>query len=364
MKKIVSLYFLLVCTTLLSQWKYPSAPKIPNDIVITYAVQYDRVLTDKEKASNRFMQSIVVAFNNDYLLEKTFTNTLGSERILYVDYKKNRMYAGINYKGKKSLVYQNLKAGKTVTNLIPGEKINLLNTSCDVYEKPTSSKKILTTKAFGIRYSKKFNCEGFLLQYMGKDKYLGSYTVTATKIDHVKLPENVFSLDGYSIRSKEEQKAYSKALKERKASQKISESEKLGLEAPAFSVRSINGKKFKSKNLKGKVIVVNFWFIKCNPCIKEMPELNNLKHEFAGKNVEFLAFALDEEYKIANFLKKHPFDYDIIEESRYIAQKFGVKSYPTNIIIDQDGKIEYYKSAYNSRIYNAMKYKIEKLLKQ
>ncbi|MGJ8743120.1 peroxiredoxin family protein [Polaribacter sp.] len=349
-----------------SQWKYPNADKIVEDVVITYKVEYDEPLTEEQKKSIRFQKGIIVYFNNDMLVEKTFTGKTGYTKMLIIDYNKGVYYSGNSYKTYKNLIVKDLITGNKDTKLESGIKENLLDISCDVYTKSTSTKKILTTKKFGIRYSKNYKCEGLLLKYMGRDISLGSYTVTATRIESLKLPKKLFSLNTYVIKTSEEQKRYNaekkKEYDERKAQRKQLESEKIDTKAPNFYVRSIKNKKFKSKDLKDKIIVLNFWYTGCPPCKKEIPQLNKLKDEFKDKDVEFIAFALDQEYKIAEFLKSNPFNYDIVEDASWEADEFEIKAYPTNIIIDKDGKISYFKSSYRSDIYESMSYKIHKLL--
>ena len=70
MKKSITFWLFFVCTGIFSQLRYPTTTKIINDVVITYKVTYDRDLTEKEKKTTRFKKMIVVAFNNDALLEK------------------------------------------------------------------------------------------------------------------------------------------------------------------------------------------------------------------------------------------------------------------------------------------------------
>lgn len=54
------------------------------------------------------------------------------------------------------------------------------------------------------------------------------------------------------------------------------ESELVDTVAPPFSVTDINGNEYSLESLKGKIIVLNFWFVECKPCVQEMPELNEL----------------------------------------------------------------------------------------
>src|SRR6185312_613814 len=55
---------------------------------------------------------------------------------------------------------------------------------------------------------------------------------------------------------------------------------KIGSEAPDFTVADLNGKMYKLSDLKGKTVVLNFWFTTCAPCVTEMPELNRLIEKY------------------------------------------------------------------------------------
>ena len=63
--------------------------------------------------------------------------------------------------------------------------------------------------------------------------------------------------------------------------------------APAFSLTSLEGEKFELAALRGKVVVLNFWFTGCAPCVAEFGELNSLVHKFKNKGVVFIAPTLD-----------------------------------------------------------------------
>ena len=117
--------------------------------------------------------------------------------------------------------------------------------------------------------------------------------------------------------------------------------ESMRKEAKPFSVTDLQGNKFSLKELRGKIIVMNFWFIGCKPCIMEMPELNKLVEKYKGKNVIFLGFAMDEEAQLTNFLKKREFLYNIIPNSEDVVNAYKVQSFPTHIIVDGNSKIAY-----------------------
>lgn len=338
---------------------------IKDDVIITYEVVYERQLSDKLKKHPYYKNEIIVAFNSSMLLEKSISNRFDYQMSMLLDYDKEKVYSQTITTSKNAIV-SDFGNPKKQVNLKVGETKEILGFPCQVYITKVKGKtvEILTTKKIGLRYIKHFNAEGFLLKYTATNKYLGPFTVTAKKISYTKLPEKTYSLDGFTIKTKDEYKTYITERKEKSNKTREETSEKIGEVSPKYSVRSIYGKKFKSKDLLGKVVVLNFWYTTCGPCKKEIPQLNALKEKFKGKEVAFIAIALDQEYKIAKFLKQNPFKYNIVEDGRWIAEKFDVKLYPTNIIIDKKGNFQFYKIGYKSDITEAMEYTVEKYLNE
>ncbi len=140
-------------------------------------------------------------------------------------------------------------------------------------------------------------------------------------------------------------------------------SELIGKEAIAFEVKDIFGNKYSLKDLKNKVIVMNFWFVECKPCVLEIPELNKLVDKYKEMGVVFIGFALNDKSKIEGFLKTNIFKYNLISESREIAELHQVTSYPTHIIIDKNSIISYVTSGYGSTTIEDIYKAIDSLLK-
>ena len=140
-------------------------------------------------------------------------------------------------------------------------------------------------------------------------------------------------------------------------------SELIGSEAFPFSVKDIYGNKYSLEKLKGKVIVINFWFVECKPCVMEIPELNDLVEKYKGKEVVFLGFATNEKTKIVSFLKTKTFKYKIIAEGSKVAGLYNVNSYPTHIIIYANSVISYYITGLGPTTVNDLDKTIESLLK-
>ncbi len=118
-----------------------------------------------------------------------------------------------------------------------------------------------------------------------------------------------------------------------------------GMPAPALSVTDIHGRKFGSAELAGKVVVLNFWFIGCPPCMAEIPHLNKLREQYASRDdIVFLALTHDDRESVKKFLARKPFNYVIGAESQAIQERFVFAGFPKNIVVGRDGRIVYWRS--------------------
>jgi peroxiredoxin len=136
----------------------------------------------------------------------------------------------------------------------------------------------------------------------------------------------------------------------------------VGREATPFSVKDIKGNNYSLGQLKGKVVVVNFWFVECLPCRIEIPELNKLVDEYKGKDVVFLGLATNDRSKLEEFLKKYEFKYAIVPDSVGIAREYGVAAFPAHMVIGRDSRITYFAAGYMPTAVSTLKGEIDKLL--
>ena len=120
------------------------------------------------------------------------------------------------------------------------------------------------------------------------------------------------------------------------------ESFKEGEKISFDKMKDINGVKYDLKNNRSKVVVLNFWFINCPPCKREIPELNDLVAKYKNnEDILFIAIALDDATDLKKFLQTMPFSYNIVDDGRFYATKYGVNAYPTHVVIDKDNVIKF-----------------------
>lgn len=129
-----------------------------------------------------------------------------------------------------------------------------------------------------------------------------------------------------------------------------------------FSAKDINGNRIDLKKLKGKIVVLNFWFINCPPCRKEIPELNEIANDYKDStNIVFLGIANDYKSELREFLKDNPFGYTIIDDGRYIADQYRIRSFPTNVILDKDRRVYFNSSGFSTALATWLRKSIEEL---
>lgn len=93
--------------------------------------------------------------------------------------------------------------------------------------------------------------------------------------------------------------------------------------------------------LKGKLVVLEFWDTACGPCIRAIPHLNDLVEQFQGKPVVFLSISDDNPDRLQQFLRKRPIKSWLALDAPFgpTRDAFGVTGIPTTFLIDPKGKI-------------------------
>ena len=110
--------------------------------------------------------------------------------------------------------------------------------------------------------------------------------------------------------------------------------------APAFDVEDLEGNRYTLAGLKGKVVVLRFWFKACGACRSERGALDRVVTRYQGnEDVVFLAPALDKAPSLKAYLRQSPMRYAVVPDAEELAEAFGVIGYPTHVIIDRQGNI-------------------------
>ncbi len=104
---------------------------------------------------------------------------------------------------------------------------------------------------------------------------------------------------------------------------------------------TIDGKPTRLSDLRGKVVLLNFWATWCQPCVDEAPSLDALQKEIAPLGGTVLGISVDDDQSAyRQFLKTHNIDFPTYRDpSKQIPLSYGTKMYPETYVIDRDGRI-------------------------
>lgn len=114
-----------------------------------------------------------------------------------------------------------------------------------------------------------------------------------------------------------------------------------GQKFPDFNFIDLIGNEYNKSITDGKIVVLKCWFIRCVPCIEEMPALNDLKKQYENReDIIFLSLAFDSKDELKNFLLKHKFNYPVVpDQKEYITKKLNVSMFPTHFLLNKNGFI-------------------------
>lgn len=121
---------------------------------------------------------------------------------------------------------------------------------------------------------------------------------------------------------------------------------KYGTDYPAFTVVTLNGDTITEKQLTGKVTLINLWFEYCAPCIAEIPALNELYLKYKNHpDFQLISFAREDTEDAERCVGKFSIQYPVCPVTSEESYRLNMNSsFPTNIIIDTQGKITFIKS--------------------
>jgi len=115
--------------------------------------------------------------------------------------------------------------------------------------------------------------------------------------------------------------------------------------APDFALKDLNGGICRLAELRGKIVVLNFFATWCAPCRQEIPNFVRLYERFRDKGLEIIGVSLDQEGEavLRPFVKHYGITYPIVLGTRKVVLDYGgIKGIPTTLLIDHNGTITNY----------------------
>lgn len=144
---------------------------------------------------------------------------------------------------------------------------------------------------------------------------------------------------------------------------------KTGDKAPDFTVTMLNGKRYTLSQLKGKVVLLNFWATWCPPCMREFAAIPEkiIKPLDENKNFVFLPISRGEKKEAVSAkmkqLKNRGIDFNVgLDPDKKIYSKYAKMFIPRNFLIDQNGNVVYYSVGYSPKEMSDLVAKIHQLL--
>ena len=118
----------------------------------------------------------------------------------------------------------------------------------------------------------------------------------------------------------------------------------IGKQLLPFTAESLNGDTISNKELEGKIIIINFWFEGCAPCVAEFDALKSIYNKFCNNSrFQFISFTKDYPEYVSNVVKKYNLPFPIYPiGGKCYKLNFG-SGFPTTFILDEKSRVIYCK---------------------
>jgi peroxiredoxin len=136
--------------------------------------------------------------------------------------------------------------------------------------------------------------------------------------------------------------------------------------APDFTLRSADGRNVRLDELRGQVVLVNFWATWCGPCREEMPRLNVLYEKYRKSGFVLLGVNVDDDPKtaLATAAKLNVSFPVLLDTDKKVSKLYDLNTMPSTIVIDRDGKMRFLHRGYRAGTEGDYEQQIRGLLKE
>lgn len=114
-----------------------------------------------------------------------------------------------------------------------------------------------------------------------------------------------------------------------------------GTLAPDFTLPRMSGQEVRLSDLRGRVVLVNFWASWCKPCEEEMPAMERLYEQLAPEGLELLAVSVDDSREaVEKFREGRDLSFPILlDPERRVSRLYQTFRYPETLLVDRDGMV-------------------------
>jgi peroxiredoxin len=112
------------------------------------------------------------------------------------------------------------------------------------------------------------------------------------------------------------------------------------IEKADFTLKDLHGKKFTLSELRGKIVLVNFWATWCPPCRLEMPDLDAIYTHFQSQGLVVLSLSDEDAFKVNSFVIQGGYHPPVLlDTGGKVAKEFHVDGIPQSFVFDREGKL-------------------------
>lgn len=114
----------------------------------------------------------------------------------------------------------------------------------------------------------------------------------------------------------------------------------VGTKIPDIVLTTLKGKTYDLSKMQGEIVLLNFWFAACKPCITEISSLNELQDKYKSKKFVILSVGTDKKEVAQKVVDERKMRYAVVADRKDVAKQLEVSTYPTSFLIDQKGIIQ------------------------
>jgi thiol-disulfide isomerase/thioredoxin len=142
----------------------------------------------------------------------------------------------------------------------------------------------------------------------------------------------------------------------------VKQADLLGKPSALWETKDLEGKSHALNEYRGKVVILDFWYRGCGWCIRAMPQVKQLADDFRNQPVAVLGMNTDRNEEDAKFVvEKMSLTYPTLKATG-LPEKYGVRGFPTLVIIDQEGKVHDFHVGYSPTLHDEVSQVIKELL--
>ena len=136
----------------------------------------------------------------------------------------------------------------------------------------------------------------------------------------------------------------------------------IGQPAPSFKLPDLNGDEISLEELRGKIVLLDFWASWCAPCRMTMPVVEGLSREYENDMVLLAVNMGEAKDSVENYVYNEGISARILlDEKRTVSAVYGIRAIPMNVIIDRSGVVRHVYTGYDPRMASQMRAQIESL---